>query len=79
MAYSVQEEVCMELYSFNIKNVESQLHEIRDVLHLLYFAVYGLNKLDHIDDSELAGFEAVILHAREKTSSMLKAMRAVGD
>ena len=79
MHVQAEKEACMEIYSFNIKNVEHHLHEIRDVLHLLYFAVYGLNKLDHIDDNELTGFEAVILHAREKTSSLLKAMRAVGE
>ncbi len=69
----------MEFYSFNIENVEHQLHVIRDIFHLLYFAVYGLNKLDHIDNNALAGFEPAILHAMDKSAVLLKDIRGAGE
>ncbi|MCP4131799.1 MAG: hypothetical protein GY754_12540 [bacterium] len=67
----------MNIYRFDIENIEERLTGIRDNSEALYLALLGLHHLGHLGRRELNGLESILTEMDKKIKTVLGGMHPV--
>lgn len=67
----------MEIYSFDIKNFETRLDEIRCFIDILYLSIYGLSVIEVNGREEISALIHFISEASSKIDIIIESMKPI--